>query len=529
MLPSGTFVLVVIATIIIHCNSAPTIYTITKQQYTTIQIGWTRNQVTNLVGSYGAVIVQTSASSGNVTIVQYTGTGTTAAVVLFGFVDGQLISKSEASFDSPVNNKITLQQYKTIQIGWTQQQVTQLLGGPGNIISQTGTSGLPYQATTVQYFGLQSSTARDQVTNLVGSSGNAVSEAGTANTVAVIVQYTGLGTTYGLVAFGFVSGKVVSKFEVGLDLPVSNKITLQQYKTIQSGWTQQQVAVLLGGPGTIVSQVGALGPYQLTTVQYTGLLSSTVIADFVFIGGTLSSKAQIGLDTGVYTINYQQYTAIQVGWIRDQVTSLVGSAGNAVSEATAGNTAAVIVQYTGCDTVYGIATISFVGGKVISKSEFGIDPPASNKITLQQYKTIQSGWTQQQVAVLLGGPGTIVSQVGTPGPYQLTTVQYSGLQSSTAIADFVFIGGSLSSKAQIGLDTGVYAITNEQYTAIQVGWTRDQVTSLVGSTGNAMSEGGTGSTAVVLLQYTVPQSAYGQATFIFISGKLSSKSKFGFK
>ncbi|CAF1160348.1 unnamed protein product [Adineta steineri] len=389
MLPLGTFVLVVIATIILHCNSAPTIYTITKQQYTTIQIGWTRNQVTNLVGSYGTVIVQTSASSGNVTIVQYTGTGTTAAVVLFGFVDGQLISKSEASFDSPVNNKITLQQYKTIQIGWTQQQVTQLLGGPGNIISQTGTPGLPYQATTVQYFGLQ---------------------------------------------------------------------------------------------------------------------SSTVSVGFIFLDGILSNKGQVGLDTGVYTITKQQYTAVQVGWTRDQVTNLVGSSGNAVSEAGTANTVAIIVQYTGLGTTYGLVAFGFVSGKVVSKFEVGLDLP------------------------LLGGPGTIVSQVGTPGTSsQLTTVQYSGLQPSTAIADFVFIGGSLSSKAQIGLDTGVYAITNEQYTAIQVGWTRDQVTSLVGSTGNAMSEGGTGSTAVVLLQYTVPQSAYGQATFIFISGKLSSKSKFGFK
>ena len=47
----------------------------------------------------------------------------------------------------------------------------------------------------------------------------------------------------------------------------------------------------------------------------------------------------------IYTITQQQYTKIQIGWTRDQVTNLVGSSGNAITEDDTGNTAVIRVEY----------------------------------------------------------------------------------------------------------------------------------------------------------------------------------------
>ncbi|UJR11911.1 hypothetical protein I4U23_016089 [Adineta vaga] len=483
-------ILVIFTTVVFQCNSAPIVYTITQQQYTTIQIGWTRDQVTKLIGTGGNVISEAGIGSTAATLVQYTGPQPTISVVIFTFQNGILFGKAQSGLYA-VNYTMTLQQYTALQIGWT----------------------------------------RDQVTSLVGSSGIVTSEAGTGVAAALIVQYKTAGTSYGIVNVVFSGGKLISKSEIGSAPTVNNKITLQQYNTIQIGWTRQQVTQLLGGNGTTLSQTGSQGsPIQFTMVQYTGSQSTISVVIFTFQNGILFGKAQSGLDTGIYTMTSQQYTALQIGWTRDQVTSFVGSSGSAASEAGTGITANILVRYTAPGTTYGIADLNFVGGKLFSKTAIGFFLIVSNKITLQQYNTIQIGWTRQQVTQLLGGNGNILSQSGTEGsPYQFTMVQYTGSQSSTSIAIFNFLGGLLFSKAHSGLDTGNYTMTLQQYTALQIGWTRDQVTSLVGSSGSAISEAGTGFAAALMVQYKTAGTSYGIVNVVFSGGKLLSKTAIGFK
>jgi hypothetical protein len=272
------------------------------------------------------------------------------------------------------------------------------------------------------------------------------------------------------------------------------------------------------------------GSISFLTLEYTGSQSPLSLATFNFEDGILASKSQVGLDTGVYTITFQQYTAIQIGWTQDQVTNLVGSAGSAVLECGTGNTATVIVQYTAAGTTFGFVDLGFVGGNLVSKSEIGFDSTVNNTITLQQYTTIQIGWTQQQVTQLLGSSGNILVQVGSQGsPYQITIIQYTGPQSSFSSATFNFQGGILTGKSQIGLDTGVYTMTQQQYTTIQIGWTQQQVTNLVGSAGNAVSESGTGSTALIVVQYTEAGNPYGIVDLGFVGGQLQSIFETGFK
>ncbi|CAF1540236.1 unnamed protein product, partial [Rotaria sordida] len=103
----------------------------------------------------------------------------------------------------------------------------------------------------------------------------------------------------------------------------------------------------------------------------------------------------------------------------------------------------------------------------------------------------------------------IVSQSGTQGsPYQITIVQYVGSQSSLTAVTFLFQGGILSSKGQIGLDT---------------------VTQFIGNAGNVASETGTGNVAAVSVQYKVVGTVIGTVNLIFSGGKLYIKTGFGFK
>ncbi|CAF1158007.1 unnamed protein product [Adineta steineri] len=313
--------------------------------------------------------------------------------------------------------------------------------------------------------------------------------------------------------------------------PTNCTITLQQYTTIQIGWTQQQVTQFLGSPGIIVLEVGTAGsPYQMIAVQYSGQQSSGATASFLFMGGSLYTKSQAGIDAGVYTITSQQYKTIQPGWTRDQVTNLCGSPGSAISESGTGNTASVSVMYTVSGTPYAFVSFTFTGGQITSMFEVGLSPPVNDKITLLQYQTVQIGWTQQQVAQLLGGPGIIALESGTAGsPYQMISVQYSGQQSSGATASFLFMGGSLYTKSQAGIDAGVYTITSQQYKTIQPGWTRDQVTNLCGSPGSAISESGTGNTASVSVMYTVSGTPYAFVSFTFTGGQITSMFEVGLK
>ncbi|CAF1152159.1 unnamed protein product [Adineta steineri] len=68
---------------------------------------------------------------------------------------------------------------------------------------------------------------------------------------------------------------------------------------------------------------------------------------------------------------------------RDQVINLVGSTGCNVSEASSSDTAAIIVQYTAARTIFVNAALSFINGKLITKTEIGYFLTISNKITLQ--------------------------------------------------------------------------------------------------------------------------------------------------
>ncbi|CAF1622672.1 unnamed protein product [Adineta ricciae] len=125
---------------------------------------------------------------------------------------------------------------------------------------------------------------------------------------------------------------------------------------------------------------------------------------------------------------------------------------------------------------------------------------------------------------------SITSQSGTVGsPNEWTTIQYTGSKSSSSSATFTFQASILYSKSQNGLDTTVCQITQQQYNQLTIGWTRDEVTNLVGNPGIAISESRTGNTTSINVQYQVAGNSYGRVSLGFEGGKLRSRSEYGFK
>src|SRR5690348_7739996 len=71
---------------------------ITLEQYQQVQLGWTRDQVTQFVGSPGTVVP--SGTDPNIILVQYRGPSSNiVAVAGFSFMNGILSTKGQYNFD----------------------------------------------------------------------------------------------------------------------------------------------------------------------------------------------------------------------------------------------------------------------------------------------------------------------------------------------------------------------------------------------------------------------------------------------
>jgi outer membrane protein assembly factor BamE (lipoprotein component of BamABCDE complex) len=127
---------------------------ITFEQYQQVQFGWTRDQLTQYVGSPGKVIPSPD-NNPNTILVQYQGPSTNIiAIAGFAFWNGILYTKTQTNFDFVTNYRITKEQYNIIQIGWTYQQVRATVGNQkGNVISESGVQGST--AMVVQYTGIK--------------------------------------------------------------------------------------------------------------------------------------------------------------------------------------------------------------------------------------------------------------------------------------------------------------------------------------------------------------------------------------
>lgn len=78
----------------------------------------------------------------------------------------------------------------------------------------------------------------------------------------------------------------------------------------------------------------------------------------------------------------------------------------------------------------------------------------NSKITLEEFNSIETGMTYEQVVEIIGGEGTVLSEADVVGDAQYKTTMYSwkGKGNLGANANITFQAGKVVSKAQFGLE-----------------------------------------------------------------------------
>jgi hypothetical protein len=87
-------------------------------------------------------------------------------------------------------------------------------------------------------------------------------------------------------------------------------------------------------------------------------------------GDQAEASAPAANDPG---ISATEFTAIQTGMTQDEVTAIVGSAGEVISENDLGGTRTVMVKWDGESGFGANANAMFQNGKLIQKSQFGLE------------------------------------------------------------------------------------------------------------------------------------------------------------
>ncbi|MBX7496791.1 hypothetical protein K3172_13070 [Qipengyuania sp. 6B39] len=85
------------------------------------------------------------------------------------------------------------------------------------------------------------------------------------------------------------------------------------------------------------------------------------------------SSADAGAGGNDPGISKAEFDAIQAGMSQEEVTGIVGSAGEVISENEMAGTRTVMVQWEGESGPMGNANAMFQNGKLIQKSQFGLE------------------------------------------------------------------------------------------------------------------------------------------------------------
>lgn len=142
----------------------------------------------------------------------------------------------------------------------------------------------------------------------------------------------------------------------------------------------------------------------------------------------------------------EKFDKITEGMTYEEVVSIVGAEGTVLSETgTEGDAYHTIIYEFETDGFMSSANMTFQGGKLLNKSQFGLGS-SDIEITLEQFNQLKNGMTTEEVFEILGGEGEITSDSG-------SVVMYS--YNGTAIgsnASLMFQDGKLANKSQIGLE-----------------------------------------------------------------------------
>ena len=144
----------------------------------------------------------------------------------------------------------------------------------------------------------------------------------------------------------------------------------------------------------------------------------------------------------------EKYDSIQTGMTYDEVVAIIGEDGENIFETEIGCVKTVIYKWEASES-WGNATITFSDGKVVNKAQFGVSSGDNVEITIEQYNSVETGMTYDEVVALFGGEGSLLSESDVAG-YTAKIYMWEG-SSLGANANITFSDGKVVAKAQTGL------------------------------------------------------------------------------
>ncbi|MGX7596336.1 DUF3862 domain-containing protein [Planococcus plakortidis] len=152
--------------------------------------------------------------------------------------------------------------------------------------------------TSEKYDQITSGMSYEEVVEIIGSEGTVMSETGEAGSEFHTVMYEW--DTDGFMSaanFMFQGNKLQSKSQIGVSDSESPEVSIDQFNQISNGMTTTEVFEIVGGEGEIISESGEKGdPYHTVMYSYPGSSGLGSNVTLMFQGDKLESKSQFGLE-----------------------------------------------------------------------------------------------------------------------------------------------------------------------------------------------------------------------------------------
>ena len=127
---------------------------LTEEKFDQISNGMTYDEVKSIIGSEGTVISETEEVGSEFHTAMYEWeTDGLFASANFTFQGGKLINKSQMGVAESSDVTVTLDEFNQIQNGMTYDEVVAIVGGEGNLISESGDKGTDFYTVMYDYTG----------------------------------------------------------------------------------------------------------------------------------------------------------------------------------------------------------------------------------------------------------------------------------------------------------------------------------------------------------------------------------------
>ncbi|WP_050615567.1 DUF3862 domain-containing protein [Bacillus testis] len=127
---------------------------LTKEKFEQIKDGMSYEEVTKIVGSKGTVVSESGDQGSNLhTVIYEFDTDGFMSNATMTFQGGKLINKAQVGLGGDSGAEITLEQFNAIENGMSYEEVTKIIGGEGEVLSESGEKGTNLHTVIYVYQG----------------------------------------------------------------------------------------------------------------------------------------------------------------------------------------------------------------------------------------------------------------------------------------------------------------------------------------------------------------------------------------